>query len=209
MQKTAYLYVCDTLSDWETGYLTAELNTNRFSKKGADEFKVKTVAISEAPIRTMGGITIVPDMTIKDISSAGAGVLILPGGETWLEPQQTGILNIAKEFLSNNILVVAICGATMGLAKAGCLEERAHTSNNLAYLKSVCPNYTGESFYKEEPAVIDNCLITASGTAPLQFAYLAIKHLGIYSEATLDAWYNLHLTHEDKYFYALMKSMEE
>lgn len=31
--KTIYIYVLDTLADWELGYVTAELNSRRFLKK--------------------------------------------------------------------------------------------------------------------------------------------------------------------------------
>ena len=30
MNYTVYLYVFDTMSDWEIGYLTAELNSGRY-----------------------------------------------------------------------------------------------------------------------------------------------------------------------------------
>jgi hypothetical protein len=37
MNNTVYLYVFDTMSDWEIGYLTAELNSGRYYKKGFKE----------------------------------------------------------------------------------------------------------------------------------------------------------------------------
>jgi putative intracellular protease/amidase len=209
MTKTAYFYVLNTLSDWETGYLTAELNTNRFFKKGADKYTVKTVGISKEPIVTMGGVRILPDITISEMTKKDAGVLILPGAETWLEEINTPILNSAKEFLNSGIAVAAICGATMGLAKANILNDKNHTSNDLGFLKQVCPNYTGESQYKEEPCVRDNNLITASGSAPLQLACETIKALDVFTTETLEAWYNLNLTHEAQYFYALMNSLAQ
>lgn len=64
---TVYIYVLDTLADWELGYVTAELNSGRFFKKGAPEVLVETVALSKEPVKTMGGLTIVPDCSISDI----------------------------------------------------------------------------------------------------------------------------------------------
>ncbi len=32
-KRKVYMYVFDTMSDWEVGYLTAELNTGRYFKK--------------------------------------------------------------------------------------------------------------------------------------------------------------------------------
>lgn len=39
MNNTVYLYVFDTMADWEIGYLTAELNSGRYYKKGAGPIK--------------------------------------------------------------------------------------------------------------------------------------------------------------------------
>lgn len=36
---TVYIYVLDTLADWELGYVTAELNSGRFFKKDAPAHK--------------------------------------------------------------------------------------------------------------------------------------------------------------------------
>ncbi|EPH72684.1 hypothetical protein D929_01904 [Enterococcus faecalis 02-MB-P-10] len=59
--KTIYIYVSDTLTDWEIGYVTAELNSKRFFKSEASLLCVKTVSYSRDSISTMGGIQITPD----------------------------------------------------------------------------------------------------------------------------------------------------
>ena len=136
--------------------------------------------------------------------------LILPGGNTWTETilVDQPILKIVERFLKEGILVAAICGATMGLAQAGLLNSYWHTSNDLEYLKMICPNYTGEKYYKMEPAVTDGNLITASGIAPLEFSVQVLKSLGVFSPKTLDAWYSLNKTYEAKYFHELMDSIQ-
>ena len=40
-----YLYVMDTMADWEVGHITTELNSKRFFKKDAPELSFKTVGI--------------------------------------------------------------------------------------------------------------------------------------------------------------------
>ena len=57
---TVYVYALDTLADWELGYVIAELNSGRFFKKDAPGVSVKTVSISKEPVKTMGGLTIIP-----------------------------------------------------------------------------------------------------------------------------------------------------
>lgn len=208
MNHTVYLYVFDTMSDWEIGYLTAELNTGRYFKKGLAPSKIVTVGNEKTPVTTMGGLRILPDIRLDELCIENTDALILPGGETWTEAMHQPILKIAERCLEEGILVAAICGATMGLAQAGLLNARWHTSNDLEYLKMICPAYTGEKHYKMAPAVTDENLVTASGIAPLEFAVHVLKALDVYSSQTLDAWYSLNKTHESKYFYELMHSIQ-
>jgi putative intracellular protease/amidase len=208
MRKIAYFYVFDTMADWEAGYVIAELNSGRYFKNGSAKYAVKTIGINAEPIVTMGGVHILPDITVDEFRPDDAGLLILPGGTTWLEPIHDPILEKAKECLHNGIPVAAICGATFGLARAGLLNDRCHTSNDLNYLMSVCPGYTGSAFYRPEPSVSDGKLITASGVAPIEFTYQILKNLDVLSPQTLEAWYQLYRTHDAKYFFMLMESLK-
>lgn len=208
MNNAVYLYVFDAMADWEVSYLTAELNFGRYYKKGLTPSKIVTVGIEKAIVTTMGGLKILPDMELDEFSIGNADALILPGGDTWTETIQEPILTIADQCLEKGILVAAICGATIGLAQKGLLDSRWHTSNDLEYLKMICPSYTGEEYYKKESAVTDGKLITASGIAPLEFAAHVLKALDVFTPQTLDSWYKLNKTHESKYFYELMNSIQ-
>jgi putative intracellular protease/amidase len=115
---------------------------------------------------------------------------------------------MAEKYLEKGIVVGAICGATIGLAMGGVLDQRAHTSNDLGYLKMVCPSYDGEKYYKQECVVTDGNLITASGIAPLEFTLHILKILEVFLPQTLDSWYNLYKTQEAKYFFELMNSIQ-
>jgi putative intracellular protease/amidase len=209
MAGTIYLYVLDTMADWEIGYLTAELNSGRYFKKGLSPAKIVTLGRDKTPVTTMGGLKITPEISLADWNLQNTKALILPGGDTWLEDTQKPILEIAAECLKGNRLVAAICGATMGLAKAGLLDSRWHTSNDLGYLKMVCPEYKGEKYYKTEPAVTDGNLITASGIAPLEFTVEALKALEVFSPQTLTSWYELYKTQKPEKFFELMSSVQE
>ncbi|WP_426333862.1 type 1 glutamine amidotransferase family protein [Paenibacillus silvae] len=206
--STVYLYVFDTMADWEVGYLTAELNSGRYFRKGLERVKVITVGIEKTPVTTMGGLKIIPDVRVDECNIKSIDALILPGGNTWTEAVHGPILKMAEMCLKDDIVVGAICGATLGLAQAGLLNSRWHTSNDLDYLKMVCPSYTGEEYYNRELAVTDGTLITASGVAPLEFTSHVLKRLDVFSDRTLDAWYHLNKTHEPKYFFELMSSIQ-
>lgn len=202
--KKVYMYVFDTMSDWEVGYLTAELNTGRYFKKGLKPLKVTTVGIDKNPIITMGGLKVLPEITIDECNVEVNDLLILPGGDTWTSQVHESVLEKTKEALTQGSVVAAICGATLGLAKKGLLDSINHTSNDLEFLKMVIPNYTGEKYYKMESAVNDENLITASGTAPLEFTIQVLKVLDVFKEEALSSWLNLYKTNNPKYFFELM-----
>ncbi|MER0280157.1 type 1 glutamine amidotransferase family protein [Clostridioides difficile] len=202
--RKVYMYVFDTMSDWEVGYLTAELNTGRYFKKGLKPLKVITVGVDKNPIITMGGLKVLPEIIIDELNIESNDLLILPGGNTWMSMGHEKILEKSKGALEQGSIVAAICGATLGLAKTGLLDFRNHTSNDLEFLKMVIPSYSGEKYYKMESAVSDENLITASGIAPLEFTIQVLKVLDVFKEEALTSWLNLYKTHGSKYFFELM-----
>lgn len=204
---TIYVYVLNTLADWELGYVTAELNSGRFFKKGAQPISLKTVSHSKEPVKTMGGFTIVPDFTIDDIVISKTSVLILPGAETWNDPMHSAVIEKASEFLSLGAVVCAICGATAALADFGLLDKRSHTSNGPGFLEMVSPCYKGQSFYIDKPSVADNDLITAGSTGALLWAKQIIEYLDVFQSDTLESWYDYFSTGEPKHFFALMQTL--
>ncbi|MBH0168217.1 type 1 glutamine amidotransferase family protein [Fictibacillus sp. 18YEL24] len=206
--RRVYLYVFNTMSDWEYGYLIAELHTGRYFKKDTAPLKVVTVGADKEMVTTMGGLSIQPDISIEECSLKSKDLLILPGGNTWREDIHQPIMEKTGDALQQGTIVAAICGATIALANRGYLDKRMHTSNNLDYLKMVCPNYKGEKLYEEGPAVADENLVTASGVAPLEFAMEVLKRLDVFAPDTLHSWYKLNKTQKPEYFFQLMNSME-
>ncbi|MGE7094317.1 type 1 glutamine amidotransferase family protein [Lysinibacillus sp. NPDC048646] len=206
--KKVYLYVFDTMADWEVGYLIAELNSGRYFKKDLAPLEVVAVGVDKNPITTMGGLNILPSISIDECILESTDVLVLPGGNTWTEAMHEPILKKACQALQEGTVVAAICGATVGLAKVGLLDARRHTSNNLDYLKMVCPHYRGEKYYETEPAVTDGNLVTASGIAPLEFAMHVLKVLDVFAPETYHSWFNLYRTQESKYFFELMNAVK-
>ncbi|WP_020072881.1 type 1 glutamine amidotransferase family protein [Faecalispora sporosphaeroides] len=204
---TIYIYILDTLADWELGYVTSELNSGRFFKKDAQRISLKTVSCSKEPIRTMGGLTIVPDCLIDDMVVNETSVLLLPGANTWSDPKHGTIIKKVSEFLSVGALVGAICGATAALANVGLLDKRPHTSNGEGFLEMVSPCYKGQSFYMDDSSVADNNLITAGSTGGLLWAKQIIEHLGVFQSDTLEAWYNYFSNGKPEHFFALMQTL--
>ena len=204
---TIYVYVLDTLADWELGHVISELHSGRFFKKDAQGVSLKTVGFTKEPVRTMGGLTIMPDCLIDDIIVNETSVLLLPGADTWNDPKHGAIIEKASEFLTLGATVCAICGATAALAGFGLLDNRPHTSNGPGFLEIVSPCYKGQSFYVDKPSVTDNNLITASSTGALLWAKQIIERLDVFETRTLEAWYDYFNTGKPEHFFALMQTL--
>lgn len=202
-QQDVYLFVFDSLSDWEAGYAIAGINNPQF-QLNPGSYRVRTVALQRTSVLTTGGIRIEPDLTLDSISPKDSAMLILPGGSTWDAGQNMEAVGVANTFLNAGVPVAAICGATGGLARGGLLDHRRHTSNALEYLATT--HYKGASLYEESPAVTDGDLITASGIAPIDFAHHIFRRLSLYRPPVLDAWYGLFTTGKPEYYGALMQA---
>jgi len=180
---TAHLCIYDTLADWEVGYLLVELRTGRFTGKPWD---IVTVAESREPITTMGGLRIVPDMALDDLDPTESNLLILHGADIWDAGGGRAFAAAASHFLEAGVPVAAICGATAGLARAGLLDHRRHTSAAAEYL--LATGYAGGACFVNVRAVADDGLITAGPQSPVQFARATLKELGLASDRTLEAY---------------------
>jgi putative intracellular protease/amidase len=203
--QTVHLYVFDTLADWEPGYAIAGLNNPAFQARPG-RYRVATVGARKAPVVSIGGLSILPELTLDELAPQDSAMLILPGGESWDQGQNAEASELARRFLQAGVPVAAICGATSGLARAGLLDEVKHTSNAREYLQAT--GYRGAALYQDAPAVTDGNLITASSTAPIEFAYQIFKKLDVYAAETLEGWYGLFKTGDAAYYGALAASTE-
>jgi putative intracellular protease/amidase len=201
MTYTVHVAVYDTLADWEVGYATAHIRKPTWHKHPG-RFEIRTVGATTAPVTTMGGMRITPDLALDDLTPGDSAMLILPGNDIWPGEQFVPFADKAREFLAAGTQVAAICGATGGLARAGLLDDRAHTSNAREFLASL--DYGGAELYRDEPAVTDGDLITANSTAPVEFARAILARLDVYEPSVLASWTKLYGEQDPAGFYELM-----
>ena len=175
MKRKAYLLVFDGFADWEPAPAFCQVN-----KSG--RFEVRTVGFSRAQITSMGGLRIVPDLMIDEVRPEGTAFFMLPGGDMWQEKSRPEIHDLIHRLHDSNVLIGAICAATLEIARAGLTRGLRHTSNSKSYLKTMVHDYRDEAFYVEELAVTDQNVITASGLGSVEFAREVIQQLKIYSD---------------------------
>jgi putative intracellular protease/amidase len=204
MKKKVHFLVLDTLADWEPGLAIAHINRPAIGVES--RYAVTTVGLDRKPARTVGGVTILPDIELRDVKPADSAMLILPGSDIWADSRVDPALTLAREFVAAGVPVAAICGATFGLARAGLLDDRRHTGNDPGFLAG--SRYRGGAHYVNEPAVEDRGIITASAAASLEFARAILAQLEVFSAEALAAWYGLYKTNDPACFHAFMAALK-
>jgi putative intracellular protease/amidase len=185
MTPAVHVLVFEGFADWEPAFALAEL-------RRSGGLEVVTVGFTAAPVRSMGGLPVVPDRSLAGLTPAVVRLLLLPGGDLWEGAYPHAELEaVLTDLHRAGIPIAAICGATLAVARAGLLNDRAHTSNERAYLERMAPDYGGGSLYVDALAVRDRGLITASGLGPTEFAREIFEELEIFTAADLALWYQL------------------
>ena len=180
--KAVHLLVVDGFADWEPAHAVAELRRH-------GGYRVESVGLTSEPVRSMGGLTIVPSMTIASVDPSNVAVFILPGGDRWEQaPVEPELEQLLQRLDAGGVPIAAICGATVAISRLGLLRGRRHTSNGLAYLRSHDPGYSEADNYVQAPAVRDRKLITASGLGDVEFARELFEELGVLSADDRALW---------------------
>lgn len=183
--KKVYVLVFGGMADWEAPLALCEI-------RNSGKYEVVTVGFTAAPVTTMAGLKLVPDIALAEVKPDDAAMLVLPGGEMWEAGSPEGVGALLKRFQARGVPVAAICGATLEVARAGLMKGRRHTSSDKGYLEAVVPEYGDGARYVDELAVTDGTLITASGVGSVEFAREVTRYLGIYTEEQSGRWFELY-----------------
>lgn len=187
MKKTILFVILQQYADWEAAYLSSGINM-----LGDGSYEIKTVSLINESIASIGGFHTVPDYDIKSIHSEYEA-LILIGGMTWRDEMAKQIKPLVEECFKKGKVLGGICDASAFLGTVGILNNVNHTSNDLNDLKKWAGNsYTGEEKYIMQQAVSDKNVITANGTAALEFAKEVMLTLKVAPENNIIEWYNFH-----------------
>jgi putative intracellular protease/amidase len=188
MDKNVYLYVCSDLADWEPALAIAMisgLNTDIPKKRS---YNIVTFGLTKEPVKTVGGITILPDVDIDGIDLSRTAMVILSGSSIYEKEDPVRLVPLVRDCIRNNIPVAAICGATLFLAQHGFLDTVRHTSCGPGWLKRHAPDYHGDCHYVHAPSVADHGIITANPLGFVEFARDIIKTLDVFTPEFLEVW---------------------
>lgn len=186
MTRSITLLVFDGFADWEPAY--ALTGARRWGGRS-----VTTVGYDRKAVVSMGGLRVEPADRLESVTPATTELLLLPGGDAWLETYPTARLErVLADLAAAHVPIAAICGATVAVARAGLLRGRRHTSNGSAFLARHALAYETPALYEHTLAVSDSGIITASGLGAVEFAREIFATLGIFGESDLAAFVEMY-----------------
>ena len=160
MQKTprgsVVAYLPERFADWEAGLACAELN------KPDAGYRVLTMSADGTPRRSIGGWTVAADLSPDELPD-NARLLMLVGGETWLDGSNDAALRV--------------------------VDACEHTGNAAFEFAELAPAYRGQKLFRSTPAVDGGAFITANGAASVEFARLVLARLGVRPWGDERAWF--------------------
>lgn len=154
----------------EMVYLAQAVSSDDFALKEKPKYVNRIVAPTMEPMAAIGGYKVIPDYSFATFPEDYAA-LILIGGFGWITPVADKVVPIVKGAIANGRIVGAICNAASFMAKHGFLNNVHHTGNGIDQLKLWGgDNYTNADGYVHQQAVADGNIVTANGSAALEFA---------------------------------------
>lgn len=154
----------------EIVYLSEAIASDEQSLKENPKYVNKIVAPTMDPVKSIGGFRTLPDYSF-DTMPDDYVAMVLIGGFGWATSVADKVVPIVKRAIENGKIVGAICNAASFLAKHGFLNHVRHTGNGVEQLKLWGgENYAGVAMYLHEQAVSDKNIVTANGSATLEFA---------------------------------------
>ncbi|MDE5900838.1 MAG: DJ-1/PfpI family protein [Muribaculaceae bacterium] len=154
----------------EIVYLSQAIASDESALKEDPKYINKTIAPTMEPVRSIGGFKTLPDYSFDTMPDDYAA-LVLIGGFGWTTPVARQVEPIVRQAIEKGKIVGAICNGASFMAKCGFLNTVRHTGNGLEQLRLWGgDNYTNPAGYVHAQAISDKNIVTANGSASLEFA---------------------------------------
>ena len=186
-KKNILTFVFDGFADWETAYAMVGITRSDSYRVPHSRRRENAGNLHGRPDRfpptstfvLLMRMTLIPRTPRRHSS----------GGSAWEDDRNTEITELLRHCVAVGIPVAAICGATLSLARLGAFATCQHTSNDETYLEAFAPDYSGRDNYRHQPAITSNGIVTAAGTAAVEFAQEIFELLEIADNQEVKEWF--------------------
>ena len=157
-------------AEHEMVYLAQAIASDEYALKENPKYVNRIVAPTMEPVKSIGGFSLLPDYSF-DTMPADYKAIVLIGGFGWGNSISDKVEPIVARAIAEGKIVGAICNAASFMAKCGFLNDINHTGNGIDQLKLWGgESYTNAESYQQRQAVADKKMVTANGSATLEFA---------------------------------------
>ncbi len=157
-------------AEHEMVYLAQAIASDEYALKENPKYVNRIVAPTMEPVKSIGGFSLLPDYSF-DTMPADYKAIVLIGGFGWGNSISDKVEPIVARAIAEGKIVGAICNAASFMAKCGFLNDINHTGNGIDQLKLWGgESYTNAESYQQRQAVADKKIVTANGSATLEFA---------------------------------------
>jgi putative intracellular protease/amidase len=185
MRDTVYFLVFDDFIDWGAALALCEI-------RRPGEWRVQTAGFTRQPVTSMGGLQVLPDVSLDQLDLDRAALLILPGGHLWERGHGEAAVAAARRVHAAGAPVAGIDTGVLPLARAGLLDDCRHTGNWPGHIGLHAADYVGAEQYDATVlAVSDGGVISASELGSVEFAREVIRTLDLYNATDREHWYRL------------------
>ncbi|MDR2309132.1 MAG: DJ-1/PfpI family protein [Paucimonas sp.] len=167
------LILAPGFADWEYAFIAGT---------AAPFYGIESRFFAPTPGRfsSQGGLLVSVDADLEQCLAWQPQVLVVIGGPLWESAQAPDVSSFLQASHAGGATVAGICGGTLALARAGLLDDRAHTSNSPDFLRDNAPGYKGVDHYRgSAKAVVADRVITAPGPAPVSFTCAVFEAAGL------------------------------
>ncbi len=156
-----------------------QIFTNAQGPDGKPAYQAEIVCRTPGPMRTTGGVALLPDRTIADVTEvelAGLDTFIVSGGTgSRVLAQDTGLLDFIRRASASARRTVSICTGALLLAAAGLLDGK-RAATHWAYAPTLRRAYPGVDVDDDAIYIRDGNVWTSAGvTAGMDLALALVE----------------------------------
>lgn len=174
IMKEVLCFLYNGFADFEITLTCSPINEH-------EKYKLTYIADDITPIKSSGGLTIIPDKKVSEITEiTNIEGLIIPGGDTRiLKPE---LIHLIKKLNEEKKLLAAICAGPEFLAKSGILASRKYTTSQEPqnYKEKNEEDPFPRDTYIDARVIQDANIITAKGFAFIDFSLEVWEWLGLF-----------------------------
>lgn len=146
------------------------------------QFEIITATVDGKTVTGEGGFLCQPHVSMEHIEVADYELFIVPGGHIFDHLENDQLLSIVNKLHEQNKWIAGICAGTSLLHAAGVLNKKKFSTSLTSDEKQLAHLHEWE--YKQNKDVtVDGKIITAVGSAYVEFATEIMKQLNLFNEA--------------------------